>query len=170
MAYFLTFELNAYLFSTLAYTPEVNWIFLPSGLRLVLVLVFVEQGAIGIALASATVSYVYQLDGDLITMMGAGVISGFAPWLARLICIDRLKLDVDLKNLTPATLLKVSVVFSLLSPVLHQLWFTWRNQTADFARSTTIMAVGDMVGTMIILYASKFALSLLSPVVSNKPS
>ena len=62
------------------------------------------------------------------------------------------------------------MVFSLLSPVLHQLWFTWRNQTADFARSTTIMAVGDMVGTMIILYASKFALSLLSPVVSNKPS
>lgn len=170
LTYFLAFQLNTYLFSAFEYTQEVNWVFLPGGLRLILILVFIEWGAIGIVIASIAASYLGQHDGNLVTIIGAGVISGFAPWLARLICIDRLNLDVNLKNLTPETLLKISAVFALLSPVLHQLWFTWRNQTVDFVRSTTIMAVGDLLGTMIVLYASKLVLNLLAPATSNRSS
>ena len=99
LAYFLTFYLNDYLFSSFGYSSGVAWIFLPSGLRLAFVLLFVESGAIGVALASTTVSYLYQFDGDLLTILGTGLMSGFAPWLARLICIDRLKLDINLNNL-----------------------------------------------------------------------
>jgi hypothetical protein len=170
LTYFLAFQLNTYLFSAFEYTQEVNWVFLPGGLRLILILLFVEWGAIGIGIASIAICYLNQIEINMITIIGTGFMSGFAPWLARLICIDRLKLDVNLKNLTPATLLKISAVFALLSPVLHQLWFTWRNQTADFVRSTSIMAVGDLVGTMIVLYGSKLVLNLLSPAISNRSS
>jgi len=170
LAYFLTFQVNTYLFSAFEYTQEVNWVFLPSGLRLILILLFFEWGAIGIGIASMAICYFNQIEGDMVTIIGASFISGFAPYLARLVCIDRLKLDVNLNNLTPATLFKASAVFALLSPVLHQLWFAWRNPATDFIQSTTIMAVGDLVGTMILLYAAKLLLSLFSPAISNKPS
>ncbi len=161
LAYFLAFNLNNYLFSSFDYSSGVAWIFLPSGLRLAFVLLFVESGAIGVALASTTISYLYQFDGDLITILGTGLMSGFAPWLARLICIDRLKLDINLNNLKGFTLLKISVIFAVFSPVLHQLWFTWRGHTTNFISSTAVMAVGDLVGTIIVLYAAKLLLALV---------
>jgi hypothetical protein len=161
LAYYLLFLLNNAIFSGLGYSEAVNWIFLPSGLRLACVLIFTGWGAIGIAMASICISYQYQFNGDLTTIIGAGSISGFAPWLARLVCIDKIKLDVDLGNLTVPTLVKVSGVFAVLSPVLHQLWFTWRGQTDNFMASTAVMALGDFVGTLVMLYFAKMVISLL---------
>lgn len=170
VAYFLAFQLNSYLFSSLDYSHGVAWIFLPSGLRLVFILLFVESGAIGVALASITSSYLYQFEGDLVTILGAGLISGFAPWLARLICIDKLKLDLNLSNLKGAILLKISVIFAVLSPILHQLWLTWRGHTTNFVSSTAVMAVGDLVGTLVVLYTAKLLLSLVpTSGYKNKP-
>jgi len=160
-AYLLLFGLNDYLFSFLGYSNGVTWIFLPSGLRLMFVLLFVEWGAVGIALASMTVSYLFQFEGNLLTLLGAGVISGFAPWLARRISIDKLDLDVNLKDLTAVTLIRISVLFAVLSAVLHQFWYTWRGQTESFVKSTAVMAIGDLAGTIVVLYAVKSIMTLL---------
>jgi hypothetical protein len=166
LAYFSLFQLNNYFFSSFGFSEGVSWIFLPSGLRLAFILLFVESGALGIALASVLISYFYQFEGNLLTIAGAGFLSGFAPWLARLICIDKFKLDVNLKNLTSATLVKISVLFSVLSSVLHQLWYTLRGVTEDFVSSAAVMAFGDMLGTIVILYAAKGLLALV-PVTRN---
>ncbi len=166
VAYFSLFQLNSYFFSSSGFSEGVNWIFLPSGLRLVFILLFVESGAVGIMAASVFISYFYQFEGNLLTIAGAGFLSGFAPWLARLICIDRFNLDVDLKNLTPATLFKIAVLFSVLSSVLHQLWYILRGVTENFVNSATVMALGDLLGTVVVLYAAKGVLALL-PVARN---
>ena len=158
-AFFLLFLLNEFLFSRLAYSEAVNWVFLPSGLRLAFVLIFVEEGAIGIVLASSVISLLYHFNSDVITALGAGVVSGFAPWLARLICLDLFKLDVNLQRLSASTLLKVTALFSIVSPVLHQVWFSLRGQTQDFITSTAVMAVGDLIGTLVVLYAAKYLLA-----------
>ncbi len=160
-AYFLLCRLNTALFSSLGYSDGVDWVFLPSGLRLAFVLVFVEEGALGIMLASALVGGLYHFSDDVVTALGAGFISGFAPWLARLVCLDRFKLDVNLRGLTAVTLIKVSLVFSALSPVLHQLWFSWRGRTEDFISSTAVMAVGDLVGTLLVMYSVKMLAQLV---------
>ncbi len=160
-AYFLLFRLNALLFSSLEYSAGVHWIFLPSGLRLVFVLLFGPWGAIGIALATVINDYLYQFGGDLTALAGAGVIAGVAPWLAGLICADLLELDVELENLTGATLLKVALLFALISPVLHQLWFTLSGLTENFINSTTVMFTGDLLGSLAVLYAAKFMLTLV---------
>lgn len=161
IAYYLLFLLNNLLFSSLGYSDGVNWIFLPSGLRLAFVLVFVEWGALGIVLASIAISFQYYFNGDALTVIGAGVISGFAPWLARLVCMDRLRLNMNLENLSPATLFKVAALFAVMSPVLHQLWFTWRGHTTHFINSTLVMAVGDFVGTVVMLFVARFVLNQL---------
>lgn len=169
-SYVLLYELNETLFSALGYSEGVSWIYLPSGLRLVFVLLFVEWGSIGIAMASLFISYWYQFHGDGLTILGAGMISGFAPWLARAICVDAFKLDVDLANLTVPTLMKMAIVFSVLSPVLHQIWYVWRGVTQDFISSVAVMAIGDLVGTMIMLYLAKRILMALPPIGTTERS
>ena len=51
VTYYLAFFLNDYLFSFLAHTDHVNWIYLPSGIVLGYVLVLEEIGALGIFLS-----------------------------------------------------------------------------------------------------------------------
>ena len=169
IAYFVLFELNDALFTSFAFSTGVNWIFLPSGLRLVFILVFGVWGAFGIALASLIINLLFYFDGSLVSAVGTALISGFAPLLARSICVDLFKLELDLKNLTADTLLKVAVVFALLSPVLHQSWYTLRGHTENFISSTAVMAVGDLTGTLLVLYAAKFLLGLVPGFMEKPP-
>jgi hypothetical protein len=169
VAYFLTYQLNIYLFSAFGYSQGVNWVFLPAGLQLAFVLVFVGWGAIGIALASIALGYLHQFDSNMVTILGSGLLSGFAPWLARQICIDCFKLDANLRNLTAYVLLKMALLFAIFSPIVQQTWYTLRGLTTDFAASTAVMAVGDLVGTIALLYAAKLLLSLISSVANTQP-
>ena len=167
VAYVGLVKLNDFAFSSFSFSNGVNWVFLPSGLRLAFILVFVEWGAVGIATASLLLSYLSQSDGSLVTSLGTGAISGFAPLLARKVCIDFLKLDADLRNLSATILFKTSAVFAIFSALLHQLWYTWLGQTSNFIHSTLVMMMGDFLGTVIVLYASKFVLTTLLPTVGT---
>ena len=161
-SYFILFRINDYLFSSYVFSESVAWIFLPSGLRLVFVLVFINIGAISIGLSSIAISYLYFSNTDLTTNVGLGFISGFAPWWARKICIRLFKLDPNLQNLSSSALLKVALVFAVVSPVTHQAWFVLRGQTENFVQSTLVMAIGDLLGTLLVLYSIKFLMSGVS--------
>ncbi len=52
LAYFYAFKLNFVLFESLKFSEGVNWVFIPSGLRMLLVLVLLQTGSLGIAIAS----------------------------------------------------------------------------------------------------------------------
>ena len=84
LIYFLIFNLNKILFDTYEFSYGVNWIFIPSGFQLVLVLVAVGEGALGIVLASFIIGLEnYYLDSVIRTFITA-LISGLAPLLSRI--------------------------------------------------------------------------------------
>jgi len=159
--YVALFELNSLLFLSFSFSKGVDWVYLPSGLRLAFILIFGVSGALGIGMASFAISLNFYFLGDYQTAIFTGLISGFSPLLARKFCIDFIELDVNLEKLSPSTLLKVSAIFAIISPVLHQLWFRVRGQTQDFISSTSVMALGDFTGTIIVLYAAKFLINSL---------
>ena len=161
VAYSALCELNTYLFSSFSFSTGVDWIFLPSGLRLAFILIFGVWGALGIVLASFADSLNLYFNGDLITALGAGLISGFTPLLARHISFEWLKLDVHFRTLSTPTFIKIVLLFAVLSPVIHQLWYTFRGHTENFMSSTLVMAAGDLTGTIAVLYAAKSLLSLM---------
>ena len=99
-AYAALFELNTLLFSAFSFSTGVDWIYLPSGLRLAFVLVFGVWGALGIILASIAIDFIHYFNADVTTAVVTGLISGASPLLARTICVDRLGLNKDLTNLT----------------------------------------------------------------------
>ena len=163
LVYTALYLLNGKLDAFFSVSEHVSWIYMPSGIMLLFVLLFVELGAIGIVLASLWISSQYLSGSDWFVLIGGSLISGLAPLFARKICVDKLLLDMNLNNLTPVTLLKVAVIFSVTSAVLHQLLFTWRGMTTDFVGQTATMAIGNLTGTLIVLYGAKLILHYLVP-------
>jgi len=151
--------LNEALFPALVLSSHVSLIFLPSGVRLIGVLLFSHWGALGIVLGSALTSLIAPPELFGPTLVGAWVISGLAPFLAREAGIRFLEMDRQLTRLSGTDLLKLSVVFAAFNSVMHQLWFYWQGTGGNFFIQTWEMAVGDWLGATLLLYAFKFALA-----------
>lgn len=154
------------LFGSLNFSHRVDWIFLPSGLRLAFVLLFLADGAIGIALASTLITYLFYFDGSYTSMLLNGSMAGIAPYLARQVAIHHLQLDENLKNLKAIGILKISVLFAFISALVHQLWYFWNGKTDDFIASALVMMVGDLSGTLIVLFVLKIMVPKFN--LSNK--
>jgi hypothetical protein len=171
IVYFVLYQVNIVLFGSLHYSHRVDWVFLPSGLRLTFVLLFALDGAIGIMLASTLLTYLLYFDGNYVNLFITGSLAGLAPLVARQIAIDYLKLDGDLSNLNPFGLFKVSLLFAIISPLIHQLWYFWTGRTESFITSAGVMMVGDWFGTVLVLTSVglilPFAKSALERVKTN---
>lgn len=164
VTYTILFYINAWLTNNLAYGLGVNWIYLPAGLRLFLTLVFGLPGAIGIALASFMICYFGQFPPELITCIGIGLISGFAPYLARMFVVSNINISPDLSNLSLPKLALCILIYALLSAGLHQWWFAVRglDETGSF-NHFLVMLLGDILGTVLLIGLIKAGLDLLKP-------
>jgi hypothetical protein len=161
-AYTLLFYMNSWITSELVFGLGVNWIYLPAGLRLFLTLIFGLPGAIGIAIASTLISYFGELSSDLTICIGTGLISGFAPYLARIFVFSNVKLDADLSNMNLQKLLLCIVIYALLSAGLHQYWYaTVGLQNTGSINHFAVMAIGDVLGSILLIALIKFALDLI---------
>ncbi|BDU57567.1 hypothetical protein LMORI2_05490 [Limnohabitans sp. MORI2] len=172
IAYFYAFQLNSYWFNHwLEFSPGANWIFIPSGLRLLFVLVLATTGAAGIAISSVAINYSFGDPNAHVFNVVTGLISGAAPCLARYLCITSLHLDTQLSNLTSRTFLKVSVLFALVNALMHQTWYHWIGHTHTFVSSTAVMALGDWLGTVLVLATASLFVRLykLLSVSADKP-
>jgi hypothetical protein len=165
--YGLAFKANSFLFDGLEFTPNVSWIFIPSGIRLVFVLVLHQSGAMGIALASCLINYTYgDPDAHLFNIL-TGLISGMSPFLARAIAIDLLKLNTNLNGLTVSPLFKTSVLFALISATLHQTWYFWYGVTDRFFSNTLVMFIGDCLGTVFVMAFVSFLFKIYQKIFKN---
>jgi hypothetical protein len=158
LGFYLLSGVNDLLFEWTDYDHGVNWVFLPSGLRLALVLLLGGPGAIGVMLGSFF-SGLHE-PTPLAVHTAASVISGGAPWLAYWICKRSLQIQSNLGNLTPGHLLKMAMVFSLTSAVLHQALYVPTGLSESFIKSGLVMTVGDLLGCLAVLYGLKVVIGL----------
>lgn len=166
-AYIVLERLNHYAFAGFEFAPMVHWIYLPSGLRLAFVLIFVVPGAIGVALGMVLMTWPYYA-GDPVSALASGVASGSAPLLARHFCHRFLGMDLELRNLTPASLLAIAAVFAAISAAMLQAVFVWRGYSSNYLLGTAVMALGDLVGTVIVIYVAKLLLLALGARLSAR--
>jgi len=161
-AYTLLFYINSWITTELVFGLGVNWIYLPAGLRLFLTLIFGLPGAIGIAIASTLISYYGELSSDLAICIGTGLISGFAPYLARIFVFSNVKLEADLSNLNLQKLLLCIVIYALMSAGLHQYWYaTVGLENTGSINHFAVMAIGDVMGSILLIALIKSGLDLL---------
>jgi hypothetical protein len=151
------------------FSVGVNWIFLPAGLRLLLTLVLAEDAAIGISLTSILISFNSNFENDWITGIGAGVLSGLAPYVTYRLVTNNSELMTNLSNINHKSLLKCIVFFAFMSPLLHQIWFVSRGYTDDFLSSFSVMILGDLLGSFFIIYVAKYIIYIHRLYVLKKP-
>ena len=154
LLYGLSFSINTYFLDYFSHSLGISWIFLPAGLRLLLTLMFASSGAIGIAISSILISIFFYFD-DLVLGIGAGIISGLAPLLARYLAFKGMDLRTNLDALNGPKLINCILIYSLISPLLHQALFTALNSDNLFLANLGVMVIGDLIGTIIIVYAAK---------------
>ena len=149
--YYVVFYFNKYIFDEYTFSFGVNWVFIPSGLQLVLVLSAVELAAVGIVLASCLIGYKDYFLGSLVFTFVTGLIAGISPLISRKISLDFLHVEEDLRNLTFRGIAQMSVIFALISATLHQLWYFYNDVSDKFLHSTLVMAIGNLLGTIVVL-------------------
>ena len=161
LLYAVLFYVNSWLTSDFTFGLGVNWIYLPAGLRLFLTLIYGLPGAIGIALVSFLISYFGEFPHELTTCMGIGLISGFAPYLARIFVLANVRFSPDLSDLSLPKLISCILIYALLSSGLHQWWFAVRGlEEAGTVHHFLAMFIGDVAGTLLLIAIIKYSLDL----------
>jgi len=163
LAYIVAYLFNENLLPFTRFADGVNWIYLPSGLRLTLVLVFGMPAALGIAWSSLLLALWPHGWDNWQQGLVTGLISGGAPWIALLLCRRVLSVQADLSGLRARTLLMMSFIFAITSAALHQAWYGWSDPSPGRAMQFAVMALGDLVGTLLILYLGYWILKKTAP-------
>ena len=157
LVYFIFYHLNDWLFASLEFHTGANYIYLPAGLRLLNTLLMGAEGAIGLFLASLAICATSMPDMNFVTALGASIISAGVPYIvyrAALICC----IDATLENLSVKSLFLLTFVYSLSSSAVHATWYWVRGVSESLLDTFFVMLIGDLCGTLIIIYSIKFFL------------
>ena len=157
--------INEWLFTRFEFARGINWIYLPAGIRLLCTGLFAEAGAIGLLLVSWLVCFFFFFPDDPVRSFVGGILASLAPYLVYCVAQQKYGLHASLTNLTPKRLLVLIVTYSVASPLLHHIWFALQGQE-NIMQGFLTMFIGDLMGTFLVIYTVKAALSLLpsSPV------
>ena len=152
--------LNDWAFDFLDKTQAASWIFLPAALRLIAVLVWGLPGALGLWIGTMVTSS--QVFGSWTpAVLIAAPMSALAPLLAVALMRKPLGLRPDLGGLSVGTLAQLAVASASCSALLHSLVFLWLNDPRANPADILIMLFGDLVGTLVVVYALKLLLAVL---------
>jgi len=162
------FALNGWLFDRLAYSEQVSWIFLPAALRMIAVLLAGWVGALGIFVGSlATCIYLLGLNDPYYILIIASI-SALAPTAALMVCARFWDAQINLAGLSATHLLVLSTVAAGFTATMHNAYFMLSGKVDAVVSSTGAMFVGDLIGTLIVLYSAKWVLhALLSKSVTG---
>ncbi|MDI9330269.1 MAG: hypothetical protein QM527_02925 [Alphaproteobacteria bacterium] len=150
LVYTITYIFSFNLSESFEFSHATSWVFLPSGVRLLLVLTLLGQGAMGVWLGTLLIDYVYMESSDHLYNWVTAAVAGGSAYISLKLAQNRLGLGANLHQLTQAQLMGICMIFSVLSPLLHQIWFWLHGDTYSFIQSWAVMALGDLGGSMII--------------------
>lgn len=153
------FRANDALFSSLNYSPQACWIFLPAALRIIAVLLFENVGVIGLALG-AWLTLPHAFDNPLHNAALASS-SGLAPLIAVSFCRHIFSLPDSLSGLRPYHIVVLSFAGAVANSLVLDSYLAIAGRLRfDIHQAMTIL-VGDITGSAITLMALSTALNLL---------
>lgn len=156
--FYLFFQLNDWLTASMEHSSFVSWLFLPGGLRVVLVLVMGLSGALGIVLGSWAVSLAEGQHWSWL-VLGNGLISGLTPWLLLRVLGQSNGMRHRLPLMAPRRLIGFVLGYAIANAVLHHLfWWSLSPSVWLDLQGFLPMTVGDALGALVLLYLLKWTL------------
>ena len=161
VAFVVSLWINQLVFTDTSFVRGINWIFLPSGIRILSTLLVGVDGFIGLLVAGLLVDFLYWFPHDPVRAIAGAILGSLAPYLVYRLALERYTLRASLTNLTPKRLLILAIACSIANPLLHHIWFALQGDTQNFVESFVMMFAGDLSGALIMLYIVKGILALL---------
>jgi hypothetical protein len=149
-----------WLFSWSEWVPGVNLVYLPHGLRMILVILFAEAGALGIVLGTALMG-LDLLRANPALGLSHSLVAGGAVWLAARLVIKRADESTmlhqpagGLTSIDGRTLIALAFASSVLNASGHVLaWRLFDIEAKQLELRFATMFTGDLLGAVILLYA-----------------
>lgn len=150
------FRLNELMFARLEHIQGVNWVFLPAGFRVLLVLCMGLPGAAGILMGNCWLDRDNFNSDTLFLLLATGVVSGFTPWCVKWVMEKKRLLTQQLQKLSARCLLQFVLAYAAANALGHQLvWWALDRPGTNPWVDVWPMFVGDAIGAVMILYTLK---------------
>ena len=157
--------------------PGANWVYLPHGLRMLLVLLFGVAGALGFTLGAAILSMTL-LTSTLLPSTGIpaladvllALVPGLAAWLAAILTLKDwpgrywvVPLAAGIAGLDGRRLILLAFVSAVLNAAGHAaVWGLFAFEPTPAEQRFIAMFVGDFLGALFLLYTLRGLLIYLS--------
>jgi glucose-6-phosphate-specific signal transduction histidine kinase len=136
-------------------SPNITWLFLPAGVRLIFIMVFEERSLLGLFLGSMSTGFIFNdLNLSLWLITLTSLVAILAPYLAyRIVKRYQFELDGDLGNLNLHTIASLALGVALLSTLGHHLVFKLNEGIFGLQGLSSVLTffAGDLIGTLVIL-------------------
>ena len=156
------YKLNAILFSSIGVGHFITWIFLPAAIRMLSVMLLDWIGAAGLFIGAVITSapVVSHNFSEAITLAG---LSALGPVLAVTLCTRWLRMPSNLAGLNPRQLSLFGLIGALCNVIPHNVYFYFASRMQSPFEGLVPMFVGDLLGTVIILYVAALILKFGFP-------
>ena len=154
-----------WLFSWTEHVPGINWVYLPHGVRMMLVLLLGAAGALGFTLGAVLYTQVtgYGPTFDPALDLALAVIPGFAAWVAVMLSFRQWPgrslqplVSSSTRAMDGRRLLLLAFVSAILNSTSHiTVRYALGNEAHDWTDLLTAMFVGDFFGALFLLYILK---------------
>ena len=147
----LIYSLNNALTSFLLLVPGAHLVHIPSGFKLLLVLVCGWSAALAIGVVSFAAGALFFFKDQHLLALQLALANALAPWLTRRFFIDHLALDESLSNLNSRRLLSMGLLFALLNSCMNQLLIQYNGASTSLMDGLLVMFIGDVTGILLVM-------------------
>ena len=151
LIHFLNFSLTEFIYLV----PGAHLVHIPSGFKLLFVLLVGWTGALGVAVATLVACIVYRFPLEYLLGLQLAVMSGLAPFISRRIVIDIYAMNEDLIYTSAKQLVILGLLFALLNSGLHQAVLYWNGVSQNFLDGFLVSFIGDITGAYIVFLLLK---------------
>jgi len=160
IVYLLIHSTNNYLTEFLYLLLGAHLVHIPSGFKLLFVLIAGWIGALGIGVAALIAALMYLFPSNYILGLELAVVNGVAPFLAIRLLVQHFSMNENLIGISSKQLLVLGLVFSFLNSGLNQAVLYWNGVHQNYFDGIVVMFIGDITGAYIVF--------LLLKLLSNK--
>ena len=148
--YAAIYFLNNWLTDFLYLVPGAHLVHLPTGFKLLFVLISGWIGALSIGLVAFVYGFFFMFRGEIALDLELAFIGALTPYLTYIYFKNKFNIQKDLLWLTKKRVLVMGFLYASLNSSLNQMVLFWNGITTDFLNGMMVMFIGDITGLYIL--------------------
>lgn len=152
------YALNNVVTAPLLLAPGAHLVHLPSGFKLLLVLVFGMVGALSVFTVSLVAGLGFYFVGEMPLSIELAIANAIAPFLTVKVFLDQQLVQPDLSDLRLKVLALMGLLYAVLNSAMNQLLLFWNHAIQNMVDGLMIMFTGDVLGVILVLGLLRLAM------------